>query len=52
VIELNGAVDFDTSYSLPGRELFHDAARALGLLPAASPSSKTFAAAEKLEAAF
>jgi glutamate carboxypeptidase len=34
VIELNGAVDFNTSYSLPGRDIFEDAARALGLLPA------------------
>jgi glutamate carboxypeptidase len=33
VIELNGAVDFDLSYSLPGRDVLRDAARSLGLLP-------------------
>ena len=34
VIELNGAVDFDASYALPGSDIFRDAADALGLLPA------------------
>ncbi len=33
VVELNGAVDFNASYSLPGRDVFRDAADALGLLP-------------------
>jgi len=33
VIELNGAVDFDTAYSLPGRDVLREAAVALGLLP-------------------
>ena len=32
VIELNGAVDFDTTYSLPGRDVLREAAVALGLL--------------------
>ena len=31
VIEINGAVDFDASYSLPGRDVFEDVAAALGL---------------------
>ena len=31
VIEINGAVDFDPSYSLPGRDVFEDVAIALGL---------------------
>jgi RimK family alpha-L-glutamate ligase len=31
VIEINGAVDFDASYSLPGRDVFEDVAVALGL---------------------
>ena len=31
VLELNGAVDFDEEYSLPGRDVFADAASALGL---------------------
>jgi hypothetical protein len=31
VIELNGAVDFDERYSLPGRDVFRDSARALML---------------------
>jgi len=33
VLELNGAVDFDAVYSLPGRDVLRDAAVALGLLP-------------------
>jgi glutamate carboxypeptidase len=33
VIELNGAVDFDASYSLPGRDVLRDAGRRLDLLP-------------------
>ena len=33
VIEINGAVDFDASYSLPGRDVYEDVADALGLLP-------------------
>jgi RimK family alpha-L-glutamate ligase len=32
VIEINGAVDFDASYSLPGRDVYTDVAAALGLL--------------------
>jgi RimK family alpha-L-glutamate ligase len=42
VLELNGAVDFDDTYSLRGRDVFRDAARALGLtadLAASSGSS-------------
>jgi [lysine-biosynthesis-protein LysW]--L-2-aminoadipate ligase len=31
VLELNGAVDFDETYSLPGRDVFTDALRALAL---------------------
>jgi ribosomal protein S6--L-glutamate ligase len=31
VLELNGAVDFDELYAFPGRSVFGDAARALGL---------------------
>jgi hypothetical protein len=31
VIELNGAVDFDRDYSLAGRDVFADVARALDL---------------------
>jgi [lysine-biosynthesis-protein LysW]---L-2-aminoadipate ligase len=30
VLELNGAVEFDLGYSLPGRDVYLDAARALG----------------------
>jgi len=33
VIELNGAVDFDVDYTLPGRDVYRAAATALGLLP-------------------
>ena len=36
VIELNGAADFNSRYSFPGRDVFNDAAVALGLLPAHS----------------
>jgi glutathione synthase/RimK-type ligase-like ATP-grasp enzyme len=32
VLELNGAVDFETVYSLPGRDVFADVADALGLV--------------------
>ncbi|MEX2103170.1 MAG: ATP-grasp domain-containing protein [Gaiellaceae bacterium] len=35
VLELNGAADFDERYSLPGRDVYADAARALGLVAAA-----------------
>jgi len=31
VLELNGAVDFDERYSLDGRDVYAEAARALGL---------------------
>jgi ribosomal protein S6--L-glutamate ligase len=31
VLELNGAVDFDEGYALPGRDIFRDVALALGL---------------------
>jgi RimK family alpha-L-glutamate ligase len=34
VIELNGAADFNETYSLPGRDVFHDAAAGLGLVRA------------------
>jgi len=33
VIELNGAVDFDLSYSPPGRNVLRDTVLRLGLLP-------------------
>lgn len=33
VLELNGAVDFDSRYSLRGGDAYLDAAAALGLLP-------------------
>jgi hypothetical protein len=33
VIELNGAVDFDVEYTLPGRDVYSAVATALGLLP-------------------
>jgi ribosomal protein S6--L-glutamate ligase len=36
VIELNGAADFNETYSLPGRDVFHDAAAGLGLVQAAA----------------
>ncbi len=45
VLELNGAIDFDEEYSRPGRDVYSDAAEALGLigveprLPAASRRS-------------
>jgi RimK family alpha-L-glutamate ligase len=32
VLELNGAADFDQRYSLPGRDVYADAARVLGLV--------------------
>jgi hypothetical protein len=32
VLELNGAADFDQRHSLPGRDVYADAARALGLV--------------------
>ncbi|MGZ8694913.1 MAG: ATP-grasp domain-containing protein [Gaiellaceae bacterium] len=34
VLELNGAVDFDERYSLPGTSVYEEIARALDLLPA------------------
>lgn len=34
VLELNGAVDFDDCYSLPGRDVYADIARALGFASA------------------
>ena len=37
VIELNGAADFNAVYSLPGRDVFHATAAALGLLPRFGP---------------
>ena len=40
VIELNGAVDFDETYALPGRDVFRDSARALALEPAATDASR------------
>jgi glutathione synthase/RimK-type ligase-like ATP-grasp enzyme len=36
VIELNGAADFNDTYSLPGRDVLHDAAAGLGLLQGAT----------------
>ena len=38
VIELNGAVDFDRDYSLPGIDVYAEIAEALGLLPAGARS--------------
>jgi hypothetical protein len=32
VIEVNGGVDFERRYSLPGRDVFADLAASLGLL--------------------
>jgi RimK family alpha-L-glutamate ligase len=32
LLELNGAIDFDSTYSIRGRDVFTEAARALGLL--------------------
>jgi RimK family alpha-L-glutamate ligase len=42
VLELNGAVDFDGTYSLPHRDVFRDAAAALRLQPgpAAAPGAQ------------
>ena len=37
VIEVNGAADFNDTYSLPGRDVFQTAAAALGLLPNCHP---------------
>jgi glutathione synthase/RimK-type ligase-like ATP-grasp enzyme len=34
VLELNGAVEFDELYDLPGRDVYFDAAEALDLVPA------------------
>ena len=34
VLELNGAVEFDELYSLPGQDVYLDAARALAIEPA------------------
>ena len=39
VLQLNGAADFDERYSLPGRDVYADAARALGLVAEAVASS-------------
>jgi RimK family alpha-L-glutamate ligase len=39
VLELNGAVDFDERYSLEGRDVYADAAAALGLTRTALPVS-------------
>lgn len=36
VLELNGAVDFDAVYSLPGRDVYADIAGALGLVESAA----------------
>lgn len=44
VIELNGAADFNGQYSLPSRNVFRDAAEALGLLPSESASPGTIPA--------
>ncbi|HEX6663198.1 MAG TPA: M20/M25/M40 family metallo-hydrolase [Gaiellaceae bacterium] len=40
ILELNGAVEFDRDYSLPGNDVYTEAAGALGLLPAATHSQK------------
>jgi hypothetical protein len=32
IIEFNGAADFDSTYSLPGQDVFREAATALDLL--------------------
>jgi [lysine-biosynthesis-protein LysW]--L-2-aminoadipate ligase len=42
VLEINGSVDFDRLYSLPGRDAYHDAAAALDL-PMARPCSEAVA---------
>lgn len=39
VIELNGAVEFDGDYSLPGADVFADVAAALGIHPLGRPLS-------------
>ena len=44
VIELNGAPDFNGTYSFPGRDVFYDAAAALGLLPRVNAAGATRAA--------
>ena len=38
VVELNGAVEFDRDYSLPGTDVYAEIANALGLVPAAACS--------------
>lgn len=51
VIEVNGAADFNTGYSLEGGDVFRDAARAMGLIspaaarPALTPRSRGAAVA-------
>lgn len=41
VVEVNGAVDFDETYSLPGRSVFEDIAAALHLPLSEHPSERT-----------
>jgi [lysine-biosynthesis-protein LysW]---L-2-aminoadipate ligase len=41
VLELNGAVDFDDRYSLDGRNVYHDAAEALGMRTAVDTPANT-----------
>ena len=36
VLELNGAADFDDTYSLPGRDVYADLREAIGLVPVAA----------------
>lgn len=43
VIEINGAADFDLRYSLPGHDVYRDAALALGLFPGRTAPSAILA---------
>jgi len=36
ILELNGAADFDETYSLAGRDVYTDLREAVGLVPAAA----------------
>ena len=41
MLELNGAVDFDERYALAGRDVYAEAARALGLPVGVPPRVRT-----------